>query len=331
MIIRANECIFPLSEASVHASSFLFTKDGRVFAVWFQGSAEGNPDVCIWSAQRAGGRWSEPVRLTADDGVPHWNPVPHLFPDGRICVFYKKGIDPGCWRTEVIESSDGGLTFGPARELVPGDRSGGRGPVRNRIITLSDGSLLAPGSIEYDGWRCFADRSADGGATWQRSADVSIPSADLRPSVPAGERRRGLIQPAFFEDPRRPGRVVAFMRSTEGFIYKSESHDFGRTFCEPRATSMKNNNSAIDIDLSPDGRLFLACNPCGVPDGKIWGKRSPLSLFVSDDYGENFRSVTDIETGAGTFAYPCVRFSCGRVYLTYTWNRKLIRFFCLEL
>ena len=330
MILISNEHIYPPDGSSCHASSFAILPNGDIFAVWFRGSAEGNPDVCIFGARRSGEKWSEPVRLTADDGVPHWNPVAQVMPDGKLRVYYKKGIATGCWRTEYIDSEDGGISFGPSLEAVPGDRSGGRGPVRNKIAVLSDGSLLAPGSIEYDGWKCFADRSEDGGKTWSRGADIVIPPADLRPSVPPDETRRGLIQPVFFEDPERPGRVVAFMRSTEGFIYRAESRDFGRTFGEAAATKLKNNNSAIDLDRSPDGRLFLVCNPTGVPEGKIWGKRTPLSVFVSYDLGESFEKLTDIAAGDGTFAYPCVRFFCGRLYITYTVNRLMINFVCLE-
>lgn len=330
MKIIANEYIYPPDESSCHASSFDILPDGSIFAAWFRGSAEGACDVRIFGAKREGGRWSEPRPLTADDGIPHWNPVVDLS-SGSLRVYYKIGETIAGWHTEVIESYDGGNTFSPSREMVPGDRSGGRGPVRNRILRLSDGSLLAPGSTEYDGWKCFADRSEDGGSTWTRSADITLPPEDLRPGVPAEEKRRGLIQPAFFEDPARPGRVIAFMRSTEGRVFRAESTDFGRSFGPAFATAVKNNNSGIDLDVSPDGRIFLVCNPVGVPEGKIWGKRTPLSVLVSEDGGDSFSRLTEIATGDGTFAYPSVRYREGRLHVTYTWNRKMICYFCAEV
>ncbi len=330
MKIIANEYIYPLDGESCHASSFEILPDGSLFAAWFRGSAEGNRDVCIYGARREGGTWSEPVRITADDGIPHWNPVVDLN-SGCLRVYYKTGETTGSWHTEIVESYDGGRTFGPSREMVPGDRSGGRGPVRNRILKLSDGSLLAPGSTETDGWKCFADRSEDGGISWTRSRDISMPAFGLRPEVPADEKRRGLIQPAFFEDRERPGHVTALMRSTEGRIWRAESKDHGRTFGEPFPTGMKNNNSGIDLDRAPDGRLFLVCNPRGVPEGKIWGRRTPLSVFVSHDGGDSFGHLTDIATGDGTFAYPSVRYRDGLLHVTYTWNRKLIWYFCAEV
>ena len=330
MKIIANEYVYPLDGESCHASSFDILPDGTLFAAWFRGSAEGNRDVCIYGARRDRDGWSEPVRITADDGIPHWNPVVDLH-SGCLRVYYKIGDTIGGWHTEIVESYDGGRTFGASREMVPGDRSGGRGPVRNRILKLSDGSLLAPGSTETDGWKCFADRSEDGGISWTRSRDIVMPASGLRTDVPADEKRRGLIQPALFEDGKRPGHVVALMRSTEGRIWRAESADYGRTFGEPFPTAMKNNNSAIDLDAAPDGRIFLVCNPRGVPEGKIWGRRTPLSVFVSHDGGGSFCHLTEIATGDGTFAYPSVRYRDGRLHVTYTWNRKLICYFCAEV
>lgn len=330
MIIKAYEYVYPPDGMSCHASHFALLPDGSVFAVWFYGSAEGNGDVCIWGAKRTGGRWGKPRRLTEDDGIPHWNPVLHVSDGGRLFLFYKKGETIPEWHTEVMTSDDGGDSFSAPRELVGGD-SGGRGPVRNKIIRLSDGSWLAPASTEGGGWKCFADRSTDEGVTWKRSEDITIPAGALRPGIPPEEKRRGLIQPAFWEDPRRPGHVTALMRSTEGRIFRADSDDFGATFGKARATGMPNNNSGIDADLLPDGRILLACNPRSVPAGSIWGKRTPLSLFVSGDGGGSFEKLTDVATGDGTFAYPALRISGNSVYLTFTWNRKLIYFVQLEL
>ena len=43
---------------------------------------------------------------------------------------------------------------------MPGDR-GGRGPVKNKVIVLSDGTWLAGASLEPDAWDVFVDRSGD--------------------------------------------------------------------------------------------------------------------------------------------------------------------------
>jgi len=330
MKILANEALFPLGDFSCHASHFEFLPDGSLFAVWFQGTAEGNDDVCIYGARRVNGHWDTPRRLSPEDGLPHWNPVLHQTNDGRLLLFYKAGREIGTWRTEVMASTDGGASFSPPRELVPGD-AGGRGPVRNKILVASDGAWLAPASTETDGWKAFVDRSEDGGRTWTRGADVLLPEACLRPHVPVDPARRGLIQPSLWEDPKRPGHISTLLRSTEGFIFRADSEDFGRSFGPAYPTGVPNNNSGLDLDRLPDGRLLLACTPVGVASDGVWGARTPLSLLESRDNGRTFSLVTEIETGEGTFAYPALRCRDGRVHLTYTWNRRLIRYVCLEI
>lgn len=322
------ENIFPLDGLSCHASHFTLLPDGSVYAVWFRGTAEGNDDVCIFGAlKRPGERdWTTPVRLSPDDGQPHWNPVLHKKSDGSVLLFYKAGKPISDWHTELMVSRDNCTSFTGPEELVPGDHSGGRGPVRNKIITLCDGTLLAGGSTEAGVWRCFADRSSDGGKTWSRSADISLSYEQL------SHRKKlegyGIIQPTLWES--APGQVHMLMRSTEEKIFRSDSNDSGKSWGAPYDTGLINNNSGIDLDRTETGRLYLVLNPCG-NGSKKFGPRTPLSLFSSDDNGRTFTHVTDIATGAGTFAYPAVRWRDGRLHVTYTWNRKLINYVCLEI
>lgn len=326
MKIISNENIFPLNELSCHASHFVLLDNGDIFAVWFQGSAEGADDVCIWGARKTNGKWEDAKRLTADDGQPHWNPVLHRMPDGSVWLFYKSGKPIADWHTELMISSDSCRSFGDSRELVAGDTSGGRGPVRNKIITLSDGSLLAPSSTERGEWKCFIDRSVDSGMSWTRGNDIVIPREylDKYNDISA----HGLIQPTLWES--APGQIHALMRSTEGWIFRSDSTDSGRTWSEAYTTSLPNNNSGIDVEYV-GGRLYLACNPVGNRKDDIWGRRTPLSILYSDDNGVSWDKLTDLATGKGVFAYPALRYSNGRLYITYTWNRRLIMHMCIEL
>jgi len=41
------------------------------------------------------------------------------------------------------------------------------GPVKNKPVKLSDGSLLSGSSTEDKGWRVHFEHSTDGGKTWQ--------------------------------------------------------------------------------------------------------------------------------------------------------------------
>ena len=321
MRICANEFVLPFVDGKeCHASHFLTLGEGRVLCVYFYGSKEGKNDVRIFGSFRSpDGVWSDPIAITEDDGVPHWNPVLFRREDGAIVLFYKVGSTIASWVTRCMISTNGGASWGKSFELIPGDVSGGRGPVRNKVVRLSDGTLLAPGSTEMGEWKCFFDRSTDGGLTWERSADLCVPPETLRKYE--STRKKGIIQPTVWESETG---VHALMRSTEGVIYRTDSAN-GVLWCEPYPTAMPNNNSGIDLVRLPDGRLILACNPVS----KNWGARTPISLYVSEDDGAQFNLLTHLTTMPGEYSYPALRYEDGLLHVTYTWNRRTVQYFCL--
>lgn len=136
---------------SAHASTLLELKDGGILAAWFGGAWEKNPDVAIWTAIRDKDGWGQPVKAADVRGIAMWNPVLFRKEDGKIILFYKVGKLISEWVTWYMESEDEGHTFSEPQELVPGD-IGGRGPVKNKPIRLSDGTVLAPGSLEGELW-----------------------------------------------------------------------------------------------------------------------------------------------------------------------------------
>jgi predicted neuraminidase len=67
--------------------------------------------------------WSKPYSVAAEEGLAHWNPVLLFVPKRHtIPLFYKVGSPISSRYTRTIESKDGDETWGPPRELVPGDR-----------------------------------------------------------------------------------------------------------------------------------------------------------------------------------------------------------------
>ena len=290
-----------------HASTIVKLGAEEEAAAWFAGTKEGEKDVMIWFSRRENGVWTAPRRIPSAEGIPHWNPV--LFAmEGRLRLFYKIGYTIPDWKTMYTDSFDGGATWSEERELVLGDKSGGRGPVKNKPIRLSGGTILAPGSTERGEWKCFADIFRGDG--WSKR---EIPS----------EKGVGLIQPSFWES--APGQVHGLMRSDCGRIYRTDSSDGGESWCMAYPTPLPNNNSGLDCVMTESGTLVLVCNPVG----ENWGPRTPLTVFLSADNGKTFQKALDLESGEGGFAYPAV-IACGdRVYVTYTWNRKNI--VCCEL
>lgn len=317
-----------------HASTVLALPDGTVLSAWFGGSHEGEDDVAVWVARRENGLWTTPAAL-AHLPEPHWNPVLQTLEDGRVRLYYKVGRVIADWRTLVCESADGGKSWSVPRELVPGDDTGGRGPVRSKVIRLASGRYLAPNSTERGIWTAYADRSDDGGTTWTRSNPIQIAGLThdggrtvAESDVAVSEQSfygRGVIQPTLWES--APGQVHMLLRSTEGHVYRSDSADGGETWCPPYPTPLPNNNSGIDLDRLDNGWLVLACNP--VADN--WGARSPMRLLLSKDNGDTWETLLDLDSGAGEFAYPAVVAQGMQVRVTYTWKRQTIAYWHIAL
>ena len=145
--------------AQCHASTLLKTDDGKFLVAWFGGTREKDDDVGIWLSKGGPRHWSSPVEVAKIREDAHWNPVLFKDPSGTITLFFKVGKEIDFWETWYKVSKDNGETWSEARELVPGDK-GGRGPVRNKPIILSDGTWLAPSSNELNEvWNAFVDRS----------------------------------------------------------------------------------------------------------------------------------------------------------------------------
>lgn len=302
---------------SCHASTVLPLDDGSVIAAWFAGSSESDDDVKILTSVRGtDGKWGEPIRVSADPNVAHWNPVLFQNDDGTITLYFKVGKNTQYWKTYYSTSTDGKVWATP-KELVPGDNSGGRGPVKNKPIRLKNGTILAPGSTEIDDkYRCFVDISTDNGKTWNRTPEIN--SSFLRFfKVP-------MIQPTLWQS--ADGSVHMFTRTKVGKIYRSDSYDNGKTWCRAYATNLPNNNSGIDLDTDDSGRIFLAYNPVGIP-----GIRTPLVLSVSTDDGKTFTKIKTFEKGLAEYSYPSVVVKGDTIHITYTYERDYIAYWQIKI
>lgn len=307
-----------------HASTLCALPNDELICAWFAGSKEGNPDCAIWSARTENGVWLPPVKVADAEDVPCWNPV--LFYNGsKLMLFYKVGTAIPKWQTWVIESEDLGITWSTPRELVPGNH-GGRGPVKNKCLRLQSGRILAPASIETPTeWYCFTDISDDNGNTWHAGEPVPLNRSSLS--------GLGAIQPSLWQ--KTDGTVCMYMRSTEGVVMQSESHDEGQTWQQAQKTEIPNNNCGIDLAQLSDGRLILVGNPVG----ENWGKRSPIAFWVSEDENAQQWSEANIldyvpcekNEYRAEFSYPAVVIKDDDIFITYTWKRENIAFWRIRI
>ena len=319
----------PLPTPNCHATTVLPLPDGTVITAWFGGTKEGTSDVDIWYSRRDENGWSEPRTVCYKKHIPHWNPVLFLRENGEVILYFKVGKNIPPWRTFAAISTDGGRTFGKPFELVSGDRSGGRGPVKNKCIRLSDGRILAPASTELRGWYCFVDTSFDDGLTWKKSEKIKTErTAPILNSLNAFTSNLiPMIQPTLWESEN--GKVHMLTRTPVGKAYRSDSDDYGETWCQAYPTVLPNNNSGLDVVKVPDGSLYLLSNPVS----ENWGERSPLTLQKSTDNGETWETVLTLEEEKidSEFSYPSIHYLNGSLYVSYTYERLNVAFWKIDL
>ena len=196
---------------------------------------------------------------------------------------------------------DDGKTWSSPRRLPDGFL----GPIKNKPITLKDGSILAPTSFEDRGWRVHFERTTDLGRTWQTVGPVN------------DGRTWEAIQPTLLTHP--DGRLQALCaepaRRRSSSAGRPTAARPGRARC---ATALPNPNSGIDAVTLADGRHLLVYNP-------TTRGRSPLTVAVSPD-GKAWKTALVLEDQPGEYSYPAVIQSAdGLVHITYTWHRKKIR------
>jgi predicted neuraminidase len=304
-----NSAPFP----SCHASTIAETPSGLV-AAWFGGTAERNPDVCIYVSRQVDGVWTAPVAVAnglgfATNRFPTWNPVLFQPAHGPLLLFYKVGPKPAAWWGMMTSSTDDGKTWSPARRLPEGIL----GPIKNKPVQLANGDILCGSSTEGDGWRVHFERTTDFGATWTSSGPVND-----------GKTLKA-IQPSILFHP--DGRLQAVGRTDNDKLFEIWSMDGGATWGPMSLTDLPNPDSGTDAVTLSDGRQLLVYNH-NVRTGSRNKGRSPLNVAVSAD-GKHWLAALVLEDAPDApngFAYPAViQTRDGLVHITYTWERKRIK------
>jgi predicted neuraminidase len=310
---------------SCHASTVAETDQGLI-AAWFGGTDEKDPDVGIWISRRMSDGWTAPVEVA--NGVvsptqryPTWNPVlfqpkPRNGAPSPLVLFYKVGPSPETWWGMAMTSPDGGKTWAKPTRLPDGIL----GPIKNKPMELADGTWLCPSSTETEEkpskWQVHFERSSDSGATWTRT-----PSLNDGVAIQA-------IQPSILK--LDSSRMRAIGRTRQNRIFELDSSDGGKTWTAMRLGPLPNNNSGTDAVTLASGLHVLVYNHVIGTPGQWGGKRTPLNVATSED-GTTWKSSVVLEDEPGEYSYPAVIQSRdGKIHITYTWNRKKIKYVVLD-
>jgi len=303
---------------SCHAVTIVEATNGDLVASWFGGTHERHPDVCIYVAIKPKGsdKWGEGVKVA--DGVmkdgtrfPTWNPVLYQIPSGDLMLFYKIGPKPSEWWGVYRTSSDGGKTWSDKIDMPSKDFLG---PIKNKPVLLSNGTLLLPSSIEGDGWRLRMESTSDFGKTWV-----------LGDTISRGKQKINAIQPSILF--HKDGSIQAIGRTRNRAIFSTFSKDNGKTWSDLELIGLPNNNSGTDAVTLKNGKHLLVYNHV-LPTGKeSKGPRTPLNLSISDD-GINWKATLVLEDSKiSQYSYPSIiQSSDGMVHIVYTWRRQKLKY-----
>ena len=308
-----------------HASTIVETPGGLV-AAWFAGTREHHVDVGIWVARREGETWSKPVEVVTgaegeEQDYPCWNPVLFQPAKGPLLLFYKVGPSPRMWWGALITSDDHGATWSKPRRLGTSDKLFPEnrnllGPVKNKPLQLSDGSILCASSTENRGWRVHFEVTRDLGKTFEVIGPIHDAS------------KFDAIQPSILTYP--DGRMQILCRTQQNVVATSWSNDGGKSWSPMKATSLPNPSAGTDALTLHDGRQLLVYNHAVRTPGK--NGREVLNVAVSKD-GQMWETVLTLEKKdrSAEFSYPAViQSKDGLVHITYTWQRQTVKHVVLD-
>ncbi len=297
---------------SVHSATIEETPAGLITA-FFGGEYEGHPEVSIYVSRQLQSGWTAPVKVV--DGIVNdtlrkacYNPVFYQVPGRELILFYKIGKNVQDWSGHLIRSYDHGITWTKPEDLPEGFL----GPIKNRPLLVGE-TLICGSSTENDGWKVHFELTRDFGKTWTKTN-------------PINDETWSIIQPSLLQ--HDDGRLQMVCRSRNEAVVSAFSSDNGKTWSEPFALEVPNNNSGIDAIALEDGRFLMVYNHVKAAESAYQDKkRTPLNVAVSSDGIHWTMEVVLVDSPIKEYSYPSViQSKDGMVHIVYTWRRETIRY-----
>lgn len=303
------------------------TPKGRLWAAWVGNGDSPNGFFMLASSDDDGKSWSKP-RLVIDpqdgelDGTRYERRalVGNLWTDplGRLWCFFDQSVGyfdgrAGDWfiRCDDPDAAEPQWTA-PVRFAD--------GCTLNKPTVLSNGDWLLPVALwtrdriggpgtdkaaypELDAIRManvFA--STDQGKTWTRRSGVAFPETDFDEHMIVEKRDHSLWMLA---------------RTKKG-ISEAFSTDAGKTWSEPKPSSIQNVSARFFIRRLTSGRLLLVKNG---PIGVRLPNRTNLKAYLSDDDGRTWGKGLLIDDRASVSYPDGFQAPNGDIHILYDWNR----------
>lgn len=283
-------------------------KDGRLllgYTEFYHGSGtDFSPARIAGKVSGDKGRtWSEPYTIQENVGAQNVMETDFLrLETGEIAFFFcVKNSEADChpYMRKTYDEGETWTDMVPVAKFYPGYFCLNN----DRAVQLSNHRILLPASYGTNVWinptwvsLCFY--SDDNGRTWFKGEEVRIPNVEAD-------------EPGVIE--LKDGRVMMWIRTDAGYIYRAYSEDKGETWSKPESMGLRSPSSPQTIKRIPStDALLLVWNNTPGP------RRVPLTAAVSYDDGETWVNLKNLETDERyTYAYTSITFVGEEALLTY--------------
>ncbi len=238
----------------------------------------------MWTFSEDDGQTWAPARTVVDEpGVDDRNSAVAQLPDGRLMVCYNTYTKDRVSRCMTICSQDGGTTWENPQPIAELDAR-----TRGAPLVLTSGDLLIP-IYKAPGNGSIAARSSDGGKTWEL--------AQLADS-------QNFVGDEWVALEVEPGRIVGIIRENrvrDGYFWKTESRDGGRTWDAAVKTNVRDARSTSPAHLDWHGKkpvltyadrrmISVSMVTTGDPSFRHWDIENRLSCY---QYRPDGRPIAD--------------------------------------
>jgi len=302
---------------SAHASALTVLPSGELLVFWWAGARESAPDVSLYVARWAEGRWSAAQRVADRASLGRdlgfgvrriGNPSVWTAPDGRVHVFLvATGL--GGWaagRVLQLGSDDGARHFSVLRVLPLTPLANTSVLVRSNPVGLDDGGWLLPAYFELrNKYPLVVAFDAGGTPRWLSRIGRSTTA----------------LQPALLPVSGRELRAVMRDIGPSKRVQQAVSHDAGRHWEDLPALDVPNRDDSVAaLRLANGGYVML--NNDMLPGGS---PRQWLRLSTSAD-AQHWTPALDVQRGVAgdEFSYPAVQQLGSQLHVTWTAQRKAI-------